>query len=122
MFRYGAIIALLLPVLLALFFHFPNMAPQQPLKSTGHIYATASGPRIHWYSLYGKGRPDPTGPEKISDTFDVLVYLLPDYQKLYKPDERHSNYPQFPFRLPKQVRKVIAADGEVENIDLRDDL
>jgi hypothetical protein len=78
MFWYGAIIALLLPVLLALFFYFPNMAPQQPLKSTGHIYATASGPRIHWYSL-GKGRPDPTGLKKISNTFDVLVYLLPNY-------------------------------------------
>jgi hypothetical protein len=122
MFRYGAIIALLLSVFLALLFHFPNMAPQEPRKPTSHSYGRTSGPCIHWYSIYGRGRPDPSGPEKISNTFDVLVYLLPDYRKLYNPDERRSNYPGFPSQLPKHVREVIAADGEVENIDLKGDL
>jgi hypothetical protein len=115
MFRYGTIIALLLSVFLALLFHFPNMAPQQPLKPTSHSYGRTSEPCIHWYSIYGRGGPDPRGPDKISDAFHVLVYLLPDYRKLWKPDERLS-------RIPKHVREVIAADGEVANIDLKDDV
>jgi hypothetical protein len=121
MFRYGAIIAILLSVFLALFFHFPSMTPQQALKPTSHSYGLTSGPFIHWYSTPQRRRPDPSGPEKISNTFDVLVYLLPDCRKLWKPDERHSIYPGLP-QLPKYVREIIAADGEVENFDLKDDL
>jgi hypothetical protein len=120
MFRYGAITAILLSVFLALLFHFFNMRPQQPLKPTNHSYGLTSEPYIHWYSTPRRQGPDPSEPEKISDTFDVLVYLLPDYRKLWKYDGRH--FAPGLSELPKHVREIIAADGEVENFDLKDDL
>jgi hypothetical protein len=120
MLRYGAITAILLSVFLALLFHFSNMRPQQALKPTNHSYGLTSEPCIHWYSTPQRRRPDPGEPEKISDTFDILVYLLPDYRKLCKFDGR--GFASGLSHLPKHAREIIAADGEVENFDLKDDL
>jgi hypothetical protein len=131
MFNYGAIIALSVSVFLALALQFPNMAPQWPPNPTGHSYGPDSRPSvhwrsntIHWYSA-GRRRPDPDNPDKISKVFDVLVYLLPDYRKLYKPpDGKHSIHilGYFAAGLPNHVREVIAEGGAVDTIDLSDEL
>jgi hypothetical protein len=70
---------------------------------------------IHWYS-YGER------PQGISDTFNVLARLLPDYRKLHQ--ESHAGESPFVFYdiLPMPIRTLLSEEGELNPIDLEDEL
>lgn len=117
MFAFTTFAARLVPLLLAGALLLPQMGAQeqQPLYPTGPYTRMSLASSIHWYSRGGE-------PQGISDTFNVLVRLLPDYRKLHQEHISHPEPWKVLTQLPMRVRVLLSAEDEPDHIDFDDEL